>query len=56
MFCPQNVLHNSPNKMYISQTFSGSGAPDLLLEGYYIHYRNKRMVNNVCPSINKVKL
>ena len=41
--------------MYISQKFSGSDTQDTTLLVFSIYNRNKRLVNNLCTSLNKVK-
>ena len=53
---PQNVQYNSQNMMYISQIFYGVISQDPLLLTYSLHDRNKRIVSNLCTSINKVNL
>ena len=50
------VQYNSLYKTHISQKLSGSDTPDPLLELYSIHNSNKRLVNNLCISLNEVKL
>ena len=42
--------------MYISSKFSGSDTPGPTLLVFSISDRNKRLVNNLCISLNKVKL
>ena len=56
IFRPQKVQYSSPNKMYISQQFSGSDPPGHPLLVFSIRNRNKRLVNNQCTSLNEVKL